>query len=173
MKKNAGLLILGAGQYGSVVKEIAESMNRFDKISFLDDGFCETACQENIIGKISDMDLFDDEYMYAIVAIGNSDVRFELIERIKCQTKFEIPVLISKNAYVSPSSKIGCGTVIEPLAGVHANAVIGEATYISMGAVVNHNATVGNCCHVDNAAVVSRGAFVSDGTKLQAGTVFK
>lgn len=32
-----GLLILGAGQYGMVAKEVAESMNCFDKIDFLDD----------------------------------------------------------------------------------------------------------------------------------------
>ena len=31
------LLILGAGQYGMVAKEIAESMRKYDHIDFLDD----------------------------------------------------------------------------------------------------------------------------------------
>lgn len=31
------LLILGAGQYGAVAKEIAESIGIYDAISFLDD----------------------------------------------------------------------------------------------------------------------------------------
>ena len=34
---NRDLLIIGAGQYGMVAKEIAESMRCFDKIDFLDD----------------------------------------------------------------------------------------------------------------------------------------
>lgn len=34
---NKDLLILGAGQYGMVAKEIAEAMNCFQKIDFLDD----------------------------------------------------------------------------------------------------------------------------------------
>ncbi|MBR1677729.1 MAG: acetyltransferase, partial [Clostridia bacterium] len=36
---NRNLLILGAGQYGTVVKEIAKSMECFEKIDFLDDTF--------------------------------------------------------------------------------------------------------------------------------------
>ncbi|MDP4117851.1 MAG: hypothetical protein Q8873_01510 [Bacillota bacterium] len=34
---NENLLILGAGQYGMVAKEISESMEYFYKIDFLDD----------------------------------------------------------------------------------------------------------------------------------------
>lgn len=38
---NKNLLILGAGQYGQVAKEIAEDMEYLEKISFLDDRFGE------------------------------------------------------------------------------------------------------------------------------------
>ena len=40
---NKNLLILGAGQYGQVAKEIAEDIGYFEKISFLDD-----RCGENL-----------------------------------------------------------------------------------------------------------------------------
>lgn len=41
---NHNLLILGAGQYGKVVEQIATSMCCFEKIDFLDGDFenCET-----------------------------------------------------------------------------------------------------------------------------------
>ena len=42
---NKNLLILGAGQYGQVAKEIAEETGYFDKIAFLDDN------SEQAIGK--------------------------------------------------------------------------------------------------------------------------
>ena len=46
------LLILGAGQFGLMVKEIAESMSCFDKIDFLDDN------NEIAIGKLCDYEEF-------------------------------------------------------------------------------------------------------------------
>lgn len=43
---NNNLLILGAGQYGDVAKEMAEAMGCFGKIDFLDDN------NELVIGKM-------------------------------------------------------------------------------------------------------------------------
>ena len=37
MAANKNLLILGAGQYGQVAKEVAETMGIFDDVAFLDD----------------------------------------------------------------------------------------------------------------------------------------
>ena len=64
------LLILGARSHGHSVKEIAESLRVFQKISFLDDK--ETV--EYIIGKCSDALKFKDECPCAFVAIGNNEV---------------------------------------------------------------------------------------------------
>ena len=46
------LLIIGAGQYGMLTKELAESLNFYDKIDFLDDN------NPIAIGKINDYDKF-------------------------------------------------------------------------------------------------------------------
>ena len=43
------LLIIGAGQYGMVAKEIAESMKCFEKIDFVDDVY------PSAVGKICDI----------------------------------------------------------------------------------------------------------------------
>lgn len=167
---NRNLLILGAGQYGAVVKEIAESMARFDKISFLDDNFIgdDLNCHQASIGKISDLEKFSHAYTYAIPAIGNPEVRMELIKKINEIKTYKVPVIVSPRAYVSPSAQIQSGAVIEPLAGVHANAIVGTASFISMGAVVNHNAVVSEGCHIDNNAVVMAGAIVRAKTKVES-----
>ena len=52
---NKNLLILGAGQYGCVAKEIAESMKVFKKIDFLDDH------NEIAVGKIAEYEKFKFE----------------------------------------------------------------------------------------------------------------
>lgn len=170
----SNLLILGAGQYGAVVKETAQAMGCFDKISFLDDSFGDgnVACCEQVIGKLDELEHLRSEYEYAIPAIGDADIRLSLLERAE-SAGYRIPVIISPRAYVSPSAQISKGSVIEPLAGVHANAVVGKAAYISMGAVVNHNAVVGDGCHVDNNAVVTSGAEIPSRVKVEPGTVVK
>ena len=62
------LLIIGAGQYGMVAKEIAESMGCFDQIDFVDD------VNEIAICKISEIESLVHEYDSAVVAIGNSEL---------------------------------------------------------------------------------------------------
>ena len=57
---NKKLLILGAGMFGAVVKEIAEETKAFEQIDFLDDTFgsnnLERNCHGHIIGKLRTMD---------------------------------------------------------------------------------------------------------------------
>ena len=76
---NKNLLILGAGQYGTVVKEIAISMGCFEKIGFLDDSFnadsSENKYCEKAIGRLEEYENYSIEYSYAIVAIGNAEIR--------------------------------------------------------------------------------------------------
>ena len=172
---NRNLLILGAGGYGTVVKELALEMGSFQKIDFLDDRYgAETDdYHEEAIGKISDMESFVRQYSFAVIAIGNPEVRINLLRRIEEETPFIVPVLISPRAYVSPSAHIQKGAVIEPLAGVHANTIIGKASYISMGAVVNHNAIISEGCHIDIGAAVMSGAFVKPKTEVEACTVIR
>ena len=69
MKK---LLILGAGQYGMVAREIAESMKCFEKNDFVDDVY------QFAVGKICEINKLIHEYDSAVVAIGNSDLRLNL-----------------------------------------------------------------------------------------------
>ncbi|MDD4493817.1 MAG: PglB [Eubacteriales bacterium] len=165
---NKNLLILGAGQYGTVAKEIAEEMGCFDKIDFLDDTFgageTEGDYHEQSIGKLSDLDKFTDSYTYAICAIGNAETRQLWTNRIT-EECYRIPVLVSPRAFVSKSTQLRHGDIIEPMAVVHANAVVGIATYVSAGAVLNHNSFTSDYCHINCNSVVLSGAIVSPYTK--------
>ena len=167
---NKNLLILGAGQYGTVAKEIAEAIDCFDKIDFLDDtyglGETEGDYHEQSIGKLSDIDKFTEDYSYAICAIGNAELRQKLTAQIieKC---YRIPVLVSPHAYISKSAQLRYGDIIEPFAVVHANAAIGIATFVSAGAVLNHNSFTSDYCHINCNSVVMSGAIIAPGTKTQ------
>ncbi len=173
---NRNLLILGAGQYGSVVREIALETGAFDEIGYLDDSFVPENTEKDsgrrIIGKLNGCERFADEYAFAVVAMGNPELRREWTGKLR-KAGFGIPVIVSPRAYVSPSARLGEGIVVEPLAGINANSTVGSGTYVSMGAVVNHNAAVGDWCHIDCNAVILGGASVPDGVWVGAGRIVK
>lgn len=160
------LLILGAGQYGMVTKEVAESMNCFEKIAFLDDK------NPAAIGKTADYKNFISEYECAAVAIGNPEIRMTLLTQLE-DAGFEIPVLIHSKAYVSSSAKIGVGTIIEPMAVVHTEVQIGKGCLISAGAILNHNSVIEKGSHINCGSIVTARTVVEKNTRTECGVVLK
>ncbi len=57
-----------------------------------------------------------------------------------------LAVLVSAQAHVSPSARIGAGCVIQCGVSIMAEARIGEACKINGGATVHHDCEVGACC---------------------------
>lgn len=161
----ANLLIIGAGQYGNVVYELANSTANFETIDFLDDN------NEKAIGKLSDIESYQKLYDMAIVAIGNPEIRLNYLDLLEAYG-YTIPVLISPFAYVSPTAKIQKGSIIEPMAVIHNNTDIGKGCIICAGAVVNHNATIKSGCQIDCNATVPAQASLPQNTKLESGCVY-
>ena len=160
------LLILGAGKFGLMVKEIAESMSCFEKIDFLDDQ-CEIA-----IGKLADYEKFLGGYHHAVVAIGNPEVRLSYIQRLE-EAGFLVAVIVSPAAYVAPSAQLMKGTIVEPMAVVQANSTVSVGCIVSSGAVVRHNAVVEDGCHLDCNSVAMSGSVVPTKTKVNACEVYR
>lgn len=160
------LLILGAGEYGAVAKEIAESIGIYDAISFLDDN------SPAAIGRINDYSKYLDEYDMAIAAIGSSEIRAELIAKLE-MAGYAVPVLIHPRAYVAPSAVIEKGSFIEPMAIVHTDVRVGAGCIISAGTIINHNAVIGNGCHLNCGTIIGARTIVDDSTKTDCGQIIE
>lgn len=160
------LLILGAGQFGKMVKEIAEDTGRFEKIDFLDDNSTQA------VGTLSDYARYVSEYACAVVAIGNPDVRLSYLSQLE-SAGFTIETIVSPRAYVSPSAVLLAGTVVEPNATVQTGAYISKGCILSSGAVVRHNALVEEGCHMDCNSVLMSGVRLPSKTKVAALAVFQ
>lgn len=166
MRREDNLLIVGAGQYGCVARETAESINCYDRISFIDNHSALA------IGKTDGLDAFLDDYANAFVAIGNSQVRLQFLDQLS-GLGYQLVTLIHSRAYVASSAKIGKGSIIEPNSVVQSNTSIGMGCLISAGAVINHNAIVEEGCHTDCNATVPARSVVKVGTKVECGQVYK
>ena len=157
-------MILGAGGYGHVVREIAEDSGIFDKIDFLDDS------SPLAIGKFGDAEKFLKGYPNAVVALGNAELRLGYIEKLRA-AGFQIPAIISPKAYVSKSAKIGNGTIVEPFSAVNANSEVGIGVLLRCGSVIDHDAKVGDFCYIDCGVVVKANNSVGFKIKIAANSV--
>lgn len=161
------LLILGAGSHGHDVKEVAEALHIFHKISFLDDN----VKGENIIGKCKDAPELRRKYPCAFVAIGDNQKRKEYAEYLQVN-KFLIPKLISPTAVVSPTAQIGDGTVVMPQATVGAATIEGYCI-IASNSIINSFSTIKAYSHIDAGGIVSKGAQLSEGAFVECGEVVR
>lgn len=154
------LLILGAGQYGLVAKEVAEAMNCFAQIDFLDDH------SENAIGKLNDIE--NIEYDAAFVAIGNPAIRSQYLDRIR-----KAATLIHPKAFINPSASISDGCIFEAGAVISTDVKIGKGTIVMANAVVGHNVTVGVCCQLKYNCTIPENCVVPDMTKVDCNVVYR
>lgn len=159
-EKGNSLLIIGAGGYGRLVKEIAQKVG-YKEIEFLDDN------NPNAIGPVNEIEKYKEKFDECIIAIGNAQIR----ENISCRVS-NLATLVHPTAVVSESATIKKGCVIEANAVVNTEATINECTFICAGAVVNHNAKIDGFCQIDCNSVVSAGKTVLKGTKVNSCTVF-
>lgn len=177
MKRN--LLILGAGAYGQLVYEVAESMNRFDKIAFLDDEYAAHPLSESaksileltggdlddvcpILGRIGELPKFSNKYNYAAVAVEDPELRSKYADFI-LENNCNLAILAHPKAFVSPSAILKPGCVIEPSVVVLTSAEIGKCSFVRAGAIIDHNAVVGKFCTVGCGVCVPAGAKIPDG----------
>lgn len=162
--KMNSLLIVGAGEYGHLVKEIAELLG-YQKVDFLDDN------SQVAIGKMADYQKFIGEYREFIVAIGNPLVRRRVVEQM--ENNFSLATIIHPTAFISKSAMLKSGCVIEANSVINTAVEMGKACLINAGAVVNHNSIVADYCQIDCNAVVAADTKVPENTKIHSCTVWK
>lgn len=151
------LLIIGYGQYGHLVEELAKECG-YEKIGALDDNSTEA------MDKTQEVEKYKNQYSDFVVAIGNPALRKKFTENLKETMKQA--TLIHPTAYISPSAIIEPGCIIEPQVVVLTQAVVRQACIINAGAVINHDSTVGEYSQVGCNAVVAARAQVPAQTKV-------
>ena len=103
------LFIIGAGGHGKVVADIAENMQCYDEIFFLDDARApgEICGSFEVWGSIPDgMQHIPESDFF--VAIGNASVRKKITEDLE-RAGANIPILIHPKAVIARDCLIGNG----------------------------------------------------------------
>lgn len=158
------LLIIGAGGHGQVVKEAAEALKIYNKIDFLDDH------SDLAIGRVDEYEKYSNDYQYAFVAIGNAEIRNELVHKLF--KHYTIPSIIHPTAFVSTSAKLGTGCYVGAKAVINTNSVTKDGCIIGIGALIDHDCVVGEYSYVNAGAIVRAGCKVDSFKKIDSGMVF-
>lgn len=156
------MYLYGASGHGKVIKEILELSGQ------VVDGFID---DDEVITELAGLPVWHDaqEKSPIIISIGSNSVRKMISQRLHS----EFGVAIHPSAIVSPSAKIGEGTVVMPGAIINADAVIGCHCIINTGASVDHDCVVGDYCHIAPHATLCGLVQVGEGTLIGVGTSVK
>lgn len=153
MSKN--IILIGASGHARVIADIVRAGGD-NLLGFLDDDLTK----KNVLGPVSDFAKYPDAAF--LIGIGNADVREKLSHLpVKWHTA------IHPSAIISPSAKIGEGTVVMPGAVINADAVIGKHCIVNTTAVVEHDNKLGDFAHISVGAKL--GGTVSIGRKTWIG----
>jgi sugar O-acyltransferase (sialic acid O-acetyltransferase NeuD family) len=153
--KDASLLILGAGGHGRVIADTAKETGLYKRIAFLDDSLPRGRSGEyEILGTFKDYPLFLGSFANVTVAIGNNEMRMQLLRQLE-QVGYFLPTIIHPRAFVSSGAVIGRGSVI--LAG----AVIVTGACLGMGCIVNTLASVDHDCLLGDGVHICPGSHLA------------
>lgn len=153
------MYLYGASGHGKVIKEIVEAQGG-QVNAFVDDN--------PAINELAGLPVLHKvvESESIIISIGVNAVRKKIAERLNCH----FGVAIHPAAVVSPTAKIGEGTVVMAGAIINAGAVIGKHCIINTGATVDHDVVLGDFVHVAPGANISGATEVGECTWIGVGS---
>lgn len=157
------LLIVASKRYGDYVKEIAESMECFETISFVDND------REDAIGRLDELSNLYPEYNCAIAACDDGEER--LMWNKKLEELFNIPVLFHKDATISPSSSLLPGSIVEPRVVIGCQTTIGSSTVVGAGTVIEPYCFIGDGSTLGSGTIVKSTSIFDKNTVTKQGTV--
>ena len=162
------LLILGAGGYGKTIADLARQLNCYDKIAFLDDG----KTGPNVLGPCADYLQFADDCTEIYPAFGNNEIRMRWLNTLE-EEGIPVPTLVHPRAYVSPTAKLGEGTMVLPMAVVNTGVRVENGCIINIGALIDHDSVIGEGCHLAPGAIVKAENRIPAGVKIDSGNVIE
>lgn len=173
----ARILLLGAGGHGKVVSDVVRALNLHVA------GFTDTSAarigelaepggarviitQQALLEALERSESLPAGATCALVTIGRNDVRLRLSLELGVYLS---EALIHPLAVVSPSARIGAGSVLLPGVIVNAAARVGLAAILNTGCIIEHDCALGDGVHVSPRATLCGGVTVGDRAWIGAG----
>ena len=182
------LIIIGASGHGRVIADMAQKLNQWTTIAFLDDDDSLRTCLGYpVIGKVEEALGYIDRADF-VVAIGNNEIRSKFQQKLEVAGG-QLATLIHPQASVGLEVRIGAGTVVMAGSVINTGSSLGKGCIVNTGATVDHDnrlgdyvhlspgvhlagtVTIGEMCWLGIGSIVSNNLRLSSHVQLGAGAV--
>lgn len=149
------LIIIGAGQLGSLVSNIIDK-KKYNILGFIDND------KKKIGKKINGVKILgDDKYLFSTftkkislaLCLGDIKRRKEFLKKIN-NLNFKFPKIIDKNLRGFHNVKIGGGTIILGSANILNDTNIGKFCIIGTNAQILHDVKIGDHCIIGGGTII-------------------
>ncbi|MCP4522219.1 MAG: acetyltransferase [Cytophagales bacterium] len=167
------VIIIGAGGLGKVTLDIFTE-NNVVVYCLLDD---DETLHNTEIGDVSVMGATDEESFLrmigkdceAFIASNETEYKKNLVEKLKEEYK-AVPVnAIHQTSYISTTTNMGHGNLINAKVTLGTNAKLGSHCIVNTGAIVDYEAKVGDFVQIGTGAMINSGAIIEDDVFIGAG----
>ncbi|EJV69993.1 acetyltransferase [Bacillus mycoides] len=162
------ILIIGDGGHSKVVKDIILSNTQYEIVGYLDDKYIEIILVNGIyFGPISAIGEMINKFqkVKVVIAVGNNKMRSLIFRRLNLYD-CSFATLIHKTAVVSPTARLGNGTVVMPYAVINADTIVGEHVIINTGVVIEHDNQIGRFAHVSPHSTLAGSVSIEEGVHV-------
>jgi sugar O-acyltransferase (sialic acid O-acetyltransferase NeuD family) len=171
------IIIIGNGGHANACVDVIESTGQYEIIGFIqrENDIDSKPRIYKILGNDSDLPNIRKKISKAFIAVGqikSPQTRIKLFQKLR-DLKFDLPTVISPNAYVSKTATIGRGTIIMHHVVINANAIIGDNCIINNKALVEHDVIIGDNCHISTGAILNGNCNIKNEVFIGSGTICK
>lgn len=168
------LYIIGAGGFGREVAWIVERINSIKPTwnlkGFIDDNetlWGSTEGEYHVFGGCEYLSALKD--VYAVCAVGSSNVRKKIIEKLK-DTSVKFATLVDPSVLYSNSVKIGEGAIVCAGTIITVDVNIGDHVIVNLDCTIGHDAVIDDFVTIYPSVNVSGNVFIGECSELGTGT---
>lgn len=168
------LYIIGAGGFGREVAWIVERINSIKPTwnlkGFIDDNETLWGSKEgeyHVFGGCEYLSTLED--VYAVCAVGSSNVRKKIIEKLK-DTSVKFATVVDPSVLYSNGVKIGEGAIVCAGTIITVNVNIGDHVIVNLDCTIGHDAVIDDFVTIYPSVNVSGNVLIGECSELGTGT---
>jgi len=170
------IILGGIGKGEQIMDCLLDNRNTFgDKeyevAGFLNDYSNEDISGYKVLGKLEDVSRFVEEgyyFSFGIHPIGKNYHIKQLFEKVNIPEK-NLATIVSKRAFVSPTTIIEPGVVILPFVYISLHVRIGRCSLIMAQSIIGHNSVLGPCCFMAAGSILGSNVQLGYATSICLG----
>ncbi|MEH6954662.1 acetyltransferase [Neobacillus drentensis] len=165
------IFVIGHGGHSKVVADIIRTYNEYQIVGYLDNKYEEVQIiNDEFCGPIRAARQLIENFtdVKFIIAIGDNKNRKSIVEELSLTFEY-YTTLIHPLACISPTAKIGHGTVVMPYAVINADAVIGNHCIINSCSVIEHDSRLEDFVHLCPNSTIAGTVKIREGSCVGSG----